>query len=199
MKQKAFISDFLSLCLFAFYLGSKANIISDLYLGVSLKMAEMLSGIVSAVIKSSPKIEAATALLSNQKNCFVTSADSDYSLCFEAARVIRETTNNNAQAVGAQELCDYPAELLSSATVFVLITDKEHLHRELKSTYRIKNRGANVIIITTESIEEELSDFENIISFTDSLPVFNPIPCISSVYKIALLSKENAEFDSMTA
>ncbi len=188
----AFISDYLTLCLFSFYLSSKLGIVSDLYLGVSVKMVEMLSGIVSAVIKNSPKLEAAAAVLEHSNEIYLTSANYDSSVCFEAEKIIRETTKKRIQAVCARELSDYPAELLASGTVFALITDKERFKAEMNDIYRLKNRGANVIIITSESIEEEIEDFESIISFTDSLSVFNIIPCLACVYKIALSANESS-------
>ena len=193
MKESNYISDYLTLCLFALYLSSKLEIVSDLYLGVSLKMAEMLSGITSAVIKRTPKLETASKTLEETENIFLTSANADFSICLEAQRIIRQTTNKLIKTIGAEELSNYPEALITGSSVFVLITDKEHYQYEINNIYRLKNRGANVIIITSESIEEELEDFENVISFTDSLSVFNIIPCLVCVYKIALLSKEGSQ------
>ena len=193
LPVSAYISDYLTLCLFALYLSSRLEIVSDLYMGVSLKMAEMLSGIVSAVIKSSSKLEAAAAALDRAESIYITSANSDNSICCEAEKIIRETTGKFSKTVCANELSDYPSELLSANPIFVLISDKERFKGEINNIYRLKNRGANIIIITTESIEEEFEDFENTITFTDSLSVFNIIPAISCIYKIAHLAKENEE------
>ena len=191
MAVSTFLSHYLTLCLFSLYLSSKLEIASDLYLGVSLKMVEMLSGIVSAVIKSSPKKEAASSILDKAESIYITSANSDNSICFEAEEIVRNTLKRNVQTVCAYELSEYPCELLRSSAVIALITDKEHFQSEINNIYRIKNRGANVIIITSESIEEELEGFENVISFTDSLSAFNVIPALAGVYKIALSVKEN--------
>lgn len=180
-----FISEYFSLCLFALYLGYETDIISELYLGVSLKMAEMLSGILSAALKGSVKHEKAASLLSDSASVFVCSPDSDNSLSFAAAEIIRNETEKSTYAPSLFELEEYPPPLLKDSTVFTLITDKENYIKTLGSIIRIKNRGANIVLITGEGIRQEIEEFENVISFNDSLPAFNPIPCIASVYTIA--------------
>ncbi len=197
LSFRAFISDYLTLCLFSLYIGSKINIVSDLYLGVTLKMAELLTGILSAVIKSSLKLEKTAKLLLSSDEIYITCAGEDNLLCHEAERIIRETLIKNAKAVLPGDLSDYPEQLINSKTVIVLITDKNSFQREMKNILRMKNRGANIIIIASEGIEEEVEGFENIITFTDSLPALNPITCIASVYKIALLADKTAKEKDM--
>ena len=193
ISLRSFISSYLSLCFFALYLGERINIVSKLYLGVCIKISEMLSGKISSVIKSNPGIEKAASLLAGAENIYVTGLGADFALSLEASQKIREIAKKNAFSLCLDDLSEYPKELIASSRVIALITNKELSKKAMKSLRRIKSRGAEVIIITSEGIEEDIEDFENIVTFNDSLPVFNPIPCISCVYKIALLADEEAK------
>ena len=178
-----FVYDYITLSLFSLYLGYKMNIVSELYIGVSVKMAELLSGILSAIEKPNFGVESFAKALKGSKNVYVCSAGADYSLSFEAAQLMR-SANINALPLSPSELCEIPKELLASSVVFAIITESECLHCALENLQTAKNRGANVIVITSESIKQEIYGFESVISFNDSLPVFGPLPCITAIYKI---------------
>ena len=180
-----FISDYFSLCLFSLYFGYETDVISELYLGVSLKMAELLTGILSAALKSSVKHENAARLINDADCVYFCSPGTDNSLSFAAAEILRNETEKNAFAVAPCELEKYPAPLLNNSLVIALITDKEGYIEMLESVIRIKVCGINTIILTGEGIRLDADEFENIITYSDSLPSFNPIPCIASVYSIA--------------
>ncbi|MBE6741885.1 MAG: SIS domain-containing protein [Ruminococcaceae bacterium] len=188
----SFMCGYLALYLFALHIGDKLEIVSELYLGVSMKMLEMLPGILSAVIKNTPALEKAAYLLFEARNAYITSVGMDCSLSDPAARKIREITKKNAFSADLKELCSYPMQLLSGTAVFVLITINNNLKSTLKKIRLLKNKGANIIILTNESISNELDSSDCIISFNDSMPVLNPLPCAAGVYKIALLAEEIA-------
>ena len=183
-----FLSDYLALCLFALYLGDRMGIISELYMGVSVKMAEMLFGIVSSATKGSPSLSAAANSLSLAENIYVCSVGNDFSLADEAAQKMRAILKKKVYSLSPFEISELPEGIISASTVFALLTNNESYHSALSAVHRAQSRGASVIILTSETVEEELIGFENIISFNDSLAVFNPLPCIASVYKIALLA-----------
>ena len=183
-----FISDYTALCLFAFYVGEKIGIISKLYTGVAVKMTEMLSGILSSAIKDSNNLENAAFSLAGSENIFIAGTGNDCFLSAEAAAKIRELTVKNANSLSLGELCDYPEELISSGAVFALICDSENLNSSIKRLRRLKNSDAKIVVITCDSAANELEEFENVISFNDSLPALNPISCIAVIYKIALLA-----------
>jgi len=186
-----FVSDYLALSLFALYFGYRINVISELFLGVSIKMAEMLSGIIQTASKPSAAYESASLLMLGAQNVFVCSVGTDFSLSFSGAQLIRQTAQRCALSLSLSELCEINAALISGSAVFALISDKERIWSTAKKLMQIKETGADIIIITSEGIAQELEGFENIIAFNDSLPIFNPLPCISSLYKIALMAQEN--------
>ena len=187
--SERFVSDYLALSLFSLWFGSRINVISDLFLGVSAKMAEMLSGIIQTATKASPAYEKAAELLAS-KTVAVCSEGGEFS--FSGAEIIRKTAQKSALPLTLDELCETEEEQLFDFAVFALITDKERIWRTAKKLGKIKQGGAEIVIIASESISQELEGFENVISFNDSLPLFNPLPCISSLYKIALMAQERA-------
>ena len=185
-----FISNYFALSLFALWMGYKTRVISELFIGVSLKMAEMLSGIIQASTKASPIYDEASELMKSTNNIIVCSSSADYSLSLFGAQMIRKSLSKSAYSLDVSELFELDEKLSSSCAVFALITDNQRLHSLSKSLLKIKNRGAEIFIITSQSIAQELEGFESIITFNDSLPIFNPLPCISSLYKIALMAQE---------
>ena len=181
-----YLSDYLALCFLALFIGVKIETVSSLYLGVTLKMAEMLPGIISSVLRSASKCESAAQLIYKSDNIFICSD------CFsenEAARIIRQNAEKNADASRIEELSEYPAPLLNGSAVFAIISEMTNLGIKKASLRKIKSKGANIIIITSESTEGELEEFESIITFPDSLPIFDSLPCLAIIEKISLLAQ----------
>ena len=185
-----YLSDYLALCFLSLYIGVKIETVSSLYIGVTLKMAEMLPGILSSVLRSASKTENAAYLINSSDNIFICSDCSSES---EAAEIIRNNSGKNAVATRFEELCLYPESLLKGSAVFAIITDKTKLSSLKPFLLTIKNKGANILIITSESTEDELEEFESIITLPDSLPIFSSLPCLTAIYNASLLAGEKDE------
>lgn len=190
VSLRSFISNYLAMCFLALHIGSKCSVVNELYLNVAIKMAEMLPGKVSSAIKPSPLFDNAAGVLSQAENVFVTGLGADYALSLEGADKLRKIAKINASAYCVSELVQKCPTVLNGSQVIAFITNKELLHKALYSLRRAKALGAEILIITTENIEEEIHDFNNIISFNDSIPLFNPPACIAGLYKIAIIADE---------
>lgn len=190
ISLRSFISNYLAMSFLALHIGCKSGIVNELYLNVTIKMAEMLPGKISSAIKPSPAIEKAAGMLSQTENVFVTGLGADYALSLEGADKLRKIAKVNASAYCVSELVQKCTSILDGSLVIAFITNKELLHKALYSLRRAKALGAKIIIITTENIEEEINDFESIISFNDSVPLLNPPACIAGLYKIAIIADE---------
>ena len=190
VSLRDFSSSLLSLIFLALFFGRKAGIVSELYLSVSLKLAEMLPGKVSYAVKSTPQSEAAAKALCEREKVFLTGLCTDYPLALEGAQKIRRIAKINARAFPLSELADESADIIGGSLIFALITEKELLAKALSKVRRLKSLGAEIIILTTANIEEEITDFENIISFSDSVAMFNKIICAAGIYKIAVSADE---------
>lgn len=187
---RSYISNYLAMSFFTLYMGYKNNVVNELYLNVTIKMAEMLSGKVFSSVKSSIAFESIADILSTCRSVYVTGLGADYALTLEGAQKLQQVSSIEAIAYPVCRLSQIPADMLNDKVVLALITNKEFLQKSLYDLRRIKNLGARVMIITTSNIEEEIKDFESILAFNDSIPLFNPLTCICSIYKIAVLVEE---------
>ena len=196
VSLRSYLSSYLTLCFFALFLGYKNNIVTELYLNVSLKMAEMLPGKISAAIKNIPLLESTALDLMRAEKIFVTGLGADAALAQEAAKKIRDIAKRNAAVLPCGELAEETEDFISGALVLALMTNKELLQPALHPLRRLQSLGARVVILTTSNMEEEIGDFKNIIAFNDSIPLFNPLPCIAGIYKIAVLADEMKNQDA---
>lgn len=190
VSLRCFISTYLAVTFLSLYIGYKNSVVTELYLNVAIKMAEMLSGKVSSAIKPSPSLEMLASSLTNSENVFISGLGADYPLSLEGADKLRLIAKINATAYPLGELISKCSSLLDNSLVVAPITNKELMQKSLYTLRRAKSMGANVIIITTQSIEEEITDFDKVISFNDSIPIFNILPCTATMYKVAITAEE---------
>lgn len=185
----SFLSASYAMLLLSLHIGEKNRVVSQLYTSVTLKMAEMLSGKISAAIKSTPTLERfANTLISYGKAYFV-GQNTDYAIAARGAEALRSIAgiNSNAHYTGQLILSE---KALNGALIIAPITTKESLSTNILYLNRAKIRGAKILIITSETIAEELTDFDCVAEFSDSVPLFNPLICSCVMHKIALLSAD---------
>ncbi len=188
ISLRSFVSNYIAMCFLSLYIGWKNSVVTELYLNVAVKMAEMLPGKISTSVKNTPLLEKAANKILCSKNVYVTGLGADWALSYEAAQKLREISRINANAFCCSELINTASCLLdSSSLVIAIITNKELMQKSLRYLRYVKTSGAKLIIVTTANIEEEISDFDNIISFNDSVPIFNVLPCITGIYKLAVI------------
>lgn len=183
---RSFISSALALNLIALKLGYISGIISDIYLNVSLKIAEMLPGKVSSAIKASAALDALADIFEGSEKIIFSGLCADYALSVEAAKKLRDITNFNALSLNLAEAENESEGFIKSSNVIAIITNRELLPKALRILRRLRARGAAVTIITSANIEEEISDFEGVISFSDSIPLFNWVSAAACIYKAAV-------------
>ncbi len=193
ISLRSFISGALALDFFALSIGYSNEIISDIYLNVSLKIAEMLPGKISSAIKPSQSLSELSGILSESKKIILTGLCADFALSCEAAEKLRSISSANALALSLSELENESAEYLKDSSVIAFITSPETAHKALCCLRRLRTLGAAVTIITSANIEEEINDFEEIVSFADSIPLFNWISAIACIYKAAADTAEEKE------
>ena len=189
---------YMSMCFFMLYAGYKSGIVSELYLNVSLKMAEMLPGKIASASKETPALTMAAQRLENAKQVITTGLLADGALAEEAARALRAMAGLNAFYVDSETLCRFPKEQLSDVTVLSFLTNRDRLPKVLPFLRLLQTRGAHLLLFCTESMAEELSLSAEVLTFHDSIPLFNALPCLALLHKTALLLrdiKEENDFD----
>lgn len=189
-----YISCGLRLNLFSLWLGNKNAVISDMYLSLASKFAELLPGKISAAMKINPSAEKAAHLIESKDKIFICGEGADFALSFQSAEMIRDKLEINAAAISSSSLCSLNPKVLSGALVIVFLTNKDALFDVLSCARRCISLGAEALIFTTANIENEISGFDNIISVADSLFAFDGFTALCA-FDMTLDSavKENEE------
>ena len=187
----SFVSNALALALLALCIGERDYVVSELYMSVSLKMAELLSGKIAAAVKDNTSFTNALKLLGGAENIFVCGAEADYAAAVETAHKMRLVSGENASAVRLSELVNYSRELLCRSAVIAFVTNKDRAPSCDVYLSRMKALGARIILLTTESIEDETDCFDTAIAINDTMSIFNPLACVAAGYKLSLLLSES--------
>jgi glucosamine 6-phosphate synthetase-like amidotransferase/phosphosugar isomerase protein len=186
---KSFVFSYFTMCMLSLYLGRKSDVISEIYLNVSIKMAEMLSGKISSSIKNSPLSEMCSNIILDSDSVFVTGLGQDAFFAKEACQKLKSLADIPSIYCPLDSL-EEEVSRANNCTVVAIISDKNVLQKVIYCLRRARALGAQVIIVTVSNVEEEIQDFANILSTDSSVPIFNPLTCISSIYKLATTIKE---------
>ncbi len=191
---RGFQAEFFALAMLGIYLGFKRGYMTDIHMNVTLKMAQMLSGKISSAIKPQSELTFLSNEFQSHQKIILTGYTVDYAIAEEVASKLREVQAATAYAVRTEEIKN-----LSDSLVIAIISNEEYANLMIPYLRKIKNNGARLIICTTESIADLLPDFDGIVVFGDSVPLFNPIIIISGLYKAILLSNpQNEKLDEVS-
>src|SRR5574344_111023 len=93
--------------------------------------------------------------ISNKNDVFFIGRNVDYGIALEGALKLKETSYINANAYQAGELKHGPISLIDKGTpVIAIITNKDIATKTISNIKEVKARGAYVILITNQNIEE---------------------------------------------
>lgn len=181
----SFIYSSMSLALLALYIGMRDSVVTDIYLTMALKMAELLSGKIASAVKDNTAYSAAVNTVLQCERIYTCANSVDYSAALETADKIRRVANKDCTAVPISEIVTYPSDLIMGAAVLVFETSKvKGVFCELQLS-RLQALGAKIILFTTENLEDDITHYDTVISVNDTLPIFNPIPCAAAGYRLA--------------
>lgn len=187
----SFISSYLALSFFALYLGNRSGVVSELYNSVVLKMAESLSGKVSSSVKSSPQLKLGADMLCGASRVVTTGFLGDNALGMEAGYRLRSILGIDSINCQLDMVESTLGAEMRNTLVLAFISDNRYLPAVLRYLRRLRSIGARVMIYTATNIEDEMTDFDYIISVNDSVPLLNPVPIISAFYKTIVIAGEN--------
>jgi len=188
-----YITSALTLTLFALEVGHKTGVITDLYLSVCIKMAELLSGKISSATKETNGIDLLSGYIKSRENVFATGILADFSAAREAADKMRSIAGVNCTAADPFELMNYSRDIIKNSVILAFITSRDRIPAVEPAFCRLKTLGAKVFLFTTESVGEELGEFDSAVVSGDTLPLFNFLPCVAGAYKAAVIAAEESE------
>ena len=110
----------------------------------------------------------------------------DRAIAGEAAEIFRDTAGINAFHLSLAELENEDSEYLKSSKIIAVITDKEYAYKTLKTAGQLATSGIDITIVAGESIAQELFEAKNVLTYPDSLPLFNRICAAATLYNAAV-------------
>ncbi|MBR3149781.1 MAG: SIS domain-containing protein [Eubacterium sp.] len=193
VSLRTFIGESLCLALLSLYIGVKDDVVTDLYLNVAIKMAEIISGKIASAVKDNTAYVNAVNLISAADTVYACGIGADFSAAREAADKMRRITGKSCFALTLGELALYGENSLCGTTVLAFATNRDRAPACDVMLSRIKTLGARVVLFTTESIEEDITAFDTVISVNDTLPIYNPLPCVAASYKLSMMLESAKE------
>lgn len=186
----AYQVDYFALTLLGIYLGGKIGYMSDLYISVTLKLAEILQGKLGYSTRNKNELIAVAREISGYDQIIITGYNSDYGIAQEVASKIRTISQLPAFSLPIDQITPLPNTII--IPIISNSTDLDIISPYLKS---VKDK-APMLIFTTDTIAEELEIKDGIVTVGDSLPLFNPITLTTSLYQTTLLLNSNKNNES---
>lgn len=191
LSLRSFFAEYISLCFFGLYFGKKCDVVSDLYQNVALKMAEMMPGKIASAVKICPQFPTASKNMASSERLIFTGYGIDYFLAREAAEKFGTVAGFDAVAEKLNYIeKQYIFDSKKNTLVIAMLTDRDKIQKSLFFLRRLKAIGADILIFTTANGEQEINDFDNVISFNDSVPLFDPLSVVAGCYKMAVAIAE---------
>lgn len=191
MSLRGFISSYLALSFLALYVGNRSDVVSELYFSMVMKMAESLSGKVSSSVKSSSQLKLGADMLCGASRIITTGYLGDNALGMEAGYRLRTILGMDSVNCQLDMVEDTFGVELRGTLILAFVSDNRSLSVILRYLRRLRSLGARVVVYTATNIEDEMADFDYVISVNDSVPVLNPVPIISAFYKTVAIASEN--------
>ena len=155
-----------------------------------LKEIKNISSILEDLINKDYKKIAKSIYKNN--NIFFIGRGIDYALCMEGSLKLKEISYINSSAYQAGELKHGTISLVEKDTpVIAIATDKNLLDKTISNIKEVKARGAKVIFITNEDINDNFYDYKiDIPKVSDILtPIITVVPLQLIAYEVAKLNK----------
>ena len=113
--------------------------------------------------------------LANAEKCWFLGRNADYGAALEGALKLKEISYIDCSGYPASELKHGTISLIDSNSVCIgLISNKDLLAKTVSNLIEVSARGARVIVIASEGLEGELTQFEEVFTYPGSIPLLTP-------------------------
>lgn len=172
---KAYSSQLIILYLFAMHLSKikKFNNSNEKYLCDSILQ---IPNKIKIILETLDLIIQQIAIkYANRSNIFFIGRGIDYPVAIESSLKLKEISYIHSEAYPAGELKHGTISLIEDGTLVIAIaTQKDLFYKTISNVREVISRGATVILITKESINEDFSECEKIIKIPDIYNFFTP-------------------------
>ena len=172
---KAFSCQLAVLNLFCLYLAQKRKACTEVFSEIAVNMSLLLPKKIEKILQRSNEIKALAKSLANAEKCWFLGRNADYGAALEGALKLKEISYIDCSGYPASELKHGTISLIDSNSVCIgLISNKDLLAKTVSNLIEVSARGARVIVIASEGLEGELTQFEEVFTYPGSIPLLTP-------------------------
>ena len=183
-STKAYTSQVVLLTILGMYFAEKLEIADKEVINTLKKDILKLPSQIEEVLKNTEKVKEFAKKVYKEKDMFFLGRGTDYSVSMEGSLKLKEISYIHSESYASGELKHGPIALIeNNVTVIATMTNPELVEKSISNVQEVITRGAKVLAITSENIEND--GFEEVIKIPKTNPLISPI---LSVIPMQLLS-----------
>ena len=129
-----------------------------------------------------------------KKDIFFVGRNTDYAVSMEGSLKLKEISYIHSEAYAAGELKHGPIALIENGvTVIASATDEKTTPKTISNLEEVATRGANVILVTNQEINN--SNFNNIIKIPECSSLISPVLSVIPLQLLAYYIAKNKNLD----
>lgn len=172
---KAFSCQLAVLNLFCLFIAQKRNACTEVFSEIAVNMSALLPKKIEKILQRNNEIKTLAKSLASAEKCWFLGRNADYGAALEGALKLKEISYIDCSGYPASELKHGTISLIDSNSVCIgLISNKDLLAKTVSNLIEVSARGARVIVIASEGLESELTQFEEIFTYPGSIPLLTP-------------------------
>lgn len=172
---KAFSCQLAVLNLFCLFIAQKRNACTEVFSEIAVNMSALLPKKIEKILQRNNEIKTLAKSLVSAEKCWFLGRNADYGAALEGALKLKEISYIDCSGYPASELKHGTISLIDSNSVCIgLISNKDLLAKTVSNLIEVSARGARVIVIASEGLESELTQFEEIFTYPGSIPLLTP-------------------------
>ncbi|HCV61758.1 MAG TPA: glutamine--fructose-6-phosphate transaminase (isomerizing), partial [Alphaproteobacteria bacterium] len=175
-STKAFTAQLTVLLAMAAGIGHARGTMDDAGVARVRSALESLPRLVGEALGGFKNLAPMVSRLSRARSCLFLGRGMMFPLALEGALKLKELSYIHAEGYASGEMKHGPIALIEDGLpVVALVTDDDHLTKASSNLMEAKARGADILIITTESAAESVADLGSVVTVPDCDPLVAPI------------------------
>ncbi len=195
---KAYSTQLSLMYLVALYISEKIGTVTSEFVTEMLNEIETIPEKIEEILKLAPQIKEMAKRYAYLDHAYFIGRNFDYAIALEASLKLKEISYIHSEAYAAGELKHGTISLIEEGTFVVgLACNKELFKKTMSNIKEVKARGAEVMLITNESMEVSTTEVDSVIRIPDAkkliVPSLEVVPMQLLGYYIALARNCNID------
>ena len=195
---KAYSAQLAVLYLIALRMAADKGLLSDEQMTQEVQTLQQLPAAIERMLETKEQMQYVASVYANRPNVFFIGRGLDYAAALEASLKLKEISYIHSEAYAAGELKHGTISLIEEGTLVVaLATQPEMFEKTMSNIREVTARGAQVVLITTEEFEGDLSACQHVVRLPVGFSAYSPslsiVPLQLLAYYIAV--ERNCDVD----